>query len=138
MRLAFYKGRHTGLRGLLDAAVRWWTRGPYSHVELVMEDGTCWSASARDGGVRSKRVNTASGNWDVYEIDGDEAAAVTWFEAHRGRKYDYAGLFGFVWRPCYGAESRFFCSEAIAAALGVAEPWRFDPNTLHAALSLKG
>lgn len=134
MKLAFYKAKRGGFTGLFDAVVRWWTRGPYSHVELVLDDGTCWSASMRDGGVRAKVINVASGNWDLVEIDRDPAFAAAWFEAHEKRGYDYLGLFGFFWRPYYGASSRFFCSEAVAASLKFRDPWRFDPNTLYAAL----
>lgn len=130
MKIAFYKGRHKGLRGWFDAAVRWWTRGPYSHCELVFSDGMCWSASVRDGGVRGKVIDLASGNWDVFEVPGNEAEIRAWCEALEGRKYDYAGLFKFVWRPFYQAGSRFFCSEYCAAGMKFRDPWRFDPNTL--------
>lgn len=138
MRLAFYKGRHRGWRGLLDAAVRWWTRGPYSHVELVLADGTCWSSSARDGGVRDKAINLTSGNWDLLPVAGDEAAAAAWFADHAGAGYDWLGLFGFVWRASGGEGARWFCSEAVAAALGYRDAWRFDPNTLAAVAARTG
>ncbi|MBA4009087.1 MAG: hypothetical protein C0486_09955 [Erythrobacter sp.] len=130
MRLAFYKGRRSGFAGLFDTAVRWWTRGPYSHVELVFPDGIAASSSNRDGGVRFKRIDFAADRWDFVEIGGDEAAAEAWFDAHYGAGYDYLGLFGFVWRPEAGDNRRWFCSEAIAAALGYRDPWRFCPNTL--------
>lgn len=138
MQLAFYKGRHRGLPGWFDAAVRWWTRGPYSHVELVLDDGTCWSSSARDGGVRTKAIDLGSGNWDLVPVVQDAAAARAWFAAHAGAGYDYLGLFGFVWRRSYGAGSRWFCSEAVAAALGYRDAWRFDPNTLAVAVARSG
>ena len=130
MRLAFYKGRHR----LFDRVVQWWTRGPYSHVELVFSDGLAASSSVRDGGVRVKAINFAPDRWDILPIDGDEAPARAWFAAHLGQAYDAAGLFGFVWRPAAGATRRWFCSEAVAAALGMGDAWRFCPNTLAAAL----
>jgi hypothetical protein len=130
MRLAFYKGRRGGFAGLFDAAVRWWTRGPYSHVELVFSDGLAASASQRDGGVRFKPITFHPDRWDFVPVDGDEDAARAWFAGHWGAAYDYAGLFGFVWRPGKGASRRWFCSEAIAAALGYGDAWRFCPNTL--------
>lgn len=132
MRLAFYKGRRGGLAGAFDALVRWWTRGPYSHVELIFSDGLAASASQRDGGVRFKHIDFAPDRWDFVAVRGDEAAARAWFVQHEGASYDYAGLFGFFWRPGSGAGSRWFCSEAIAAALGCRDPWRFCPNTLAA------
>lgn len=132
MKLAFYKGRRGGLAGLFDAAVRWWTRGSYSHVELVAP-GWVASASMRDGGVRFKAIDFHPDRWDLVAIGGDEIAARAWFEAHQGAAYDWMGLFGFVWRPGREVTRRWFCSEAVAAALGFKEPWRFCPNTLAAA-----
>ena len=135
MRLALYKGRRGGLAGAFDAAVRWWTRGPYSHCEMV---GPAWvaSASARDRGVRFKNISFHPDRWDFVPVDGDEASARAWFAAHQGARYDYAGLFGFVWRPGRGTARRWFCSEACAAALGLRDPWRFCPNTLAAAVTI--
>lgn len=130
MKLAFYKGRAR----LFDRAVQWWTRGPYSHVELVFSDGLSASASYRDGGVRMKVISFKPERWDFVEIDGDEAAAWAWFDARLGEGYDALGLFGFLWRPFSGKPARWFCSEAIADALGYADSWRFCPNTLASAI----
>jgi hypothetical protein len=130
MHLAFYKGRHR----VFDRAVQWWTRGPYSHVELVFSDGMAASSSKRDGGVRMKPISFAPDRWDFVVIAGDEAAARAWFRRHAGAGYDVAGLFGFLWRPASGASRRWFCSEAVAAALGIRDAWRFCPNTLAAAV----
>ena len=127
MKLAFYKGRTR----LFDRAVQWWTRGPYSHVELVFSDGIAASSSVRDGGVRLKRIEWKPERWDFVDAIGDEGAARRWFEAHVGQRYDYLGLFGFLWRPNGGANRRWFCSEAVAAALGMTDAWRFCPNTLY-------
>lgn len=138
MQLAFYKGRRGGFAGAFDAAVRWWTRGPYSHVELVFADGIAASASQRDGGVRFKWITFRPERWDFLPVAGDEVAARAWFARHEGAGYDYAGLFGFVWRPGNGIGRRWFCSEAIAAALGYRDAWRFCPNTLAAAVGREG
>ena len=128
MKLAFYKGTRPGWHGLFNRAVRWWTRGPYSHVELVFSDGLCGSASGVDGGVRLKSIMLHPDRWDLVPIAGDETYARDWFARHAGRGYDYLGLFGFVWRPYYGDTTRFWCSEAIAAALQIDDPWRVEPN----------
>ena len=174
MKLACYKGKRGGTAGFFDAAVRWWTRGPYSHVELVFSDGMSASSSMRDGGVRFKEIEYHPDRWDFIELNVDEeyvlasilkrlkqdeeqlrriadelaqafiahrlnhgfdeALARAWFTANEGARYDWLGLFGFVWRPGNGKGRRWFCSEAIAAALGMKDPWRFCPNTLAAAL----
>jgi hypothetical protein len=120
--------------------VRWWTRGPYSHVELVFSNGLSASASARDGGVRFKRIDFKPEHWDFVELKVDEEQgfdeeyARAFFEEREGLGYDYFGLFGFIWRPGSGVSRRWFCSEAVAAALGYRDPWRFCPNTLAAVI----
>lgn len=153
--VAFYKGRHR----LFDRVVQWWTRGPYSHCELVLamprrpgvdvleqrfeytpaggvgNEVLCASASFLDGGVRMKRMWLNPDHWDVYELEGaDQKAAQRWFEERWGAGYDIAGLFGFLWRPHKGNPRRWFCSEALAAALGFRDPWRYCVNTLFSAL----
>ncbi len=132
MRLAFYKGRTR----LFNRAVSWWTHGPYSHTELILGnemDGTlvCASSSCVDGGVRFKNMALDDNHWDVMEIRGDSLAAYNWFMAHTGLPYDVLGLAGFVGRRGLDDKNKWFCSEACAAALGMEEPWRYDPNTLY-------
>lgn len=128
MRAAFYKGTHPGLPGVYNRAVRAWCAGPYSHCELVFGDGWSASASWMDGGVRFKRIDFDQANWDFVELpDYLEDSARAWFEANENKPYDLLGNFGFLWRPIRGNAGAYFCDEAVLAALGVAEPWRFDP-----------
>ena len=175
MKVAFYKGKRGGFAGAFDATVRWWTRGAYSHVELIFSDGMSASASARDGGVRFKRIEFKPEHWDFVDLKVDEKQlralilksleqedelrrsiadklvraltahglnqgfdeeyARAFFEERKGLGYDYFGLFGFIWRPGVGKSRRWFCSEAVAAALKFEEPWRFCPNTLAAVIA---
>jgi hypothetical protein len=58
-----------------------------------------------------------------------------WMRINLGKKYDWLGLFGFVWRRQKGASKRYFCSEAVAEMLGFDDAWRFDPMNLYQALS---
>jgi hypothetical protein len=136
MRAAFYKATRPGLAGIYNRLVRWWCRGPYSHCELVFSDGMAASASFFDGGVRTKRIDFDGERWDFVDLHGfDEAAARAWFDGHDGAAYDLIGDLGFVARPIQGGKRNWFCSEAVFAALGFADGWRFDPNSLHAVLS---
>lgn len=139
LQVAFYKGRSHWI----DRLAAWWTRGAYSHCELVApganEDGSrmCVSSSPVDGGVRRKRILLDPRKWELVDLPvSDEAAgeAFQWFAERDGLKYDYLGLFGFVWRPYSGSRRRWFCSEALASALGFRDAWRFDPNTLYVVL----
>ncbi|MFP3609166.1 hypothetical protein SB778_03515 [Paraburkholderia sp. SIMBA_050] len=141
MKVAFFKGRHPGIKGWLGVLTKWWTRGPYSHAELVMayESGmaVCWSSAYLDKGVRRTVIKLDPADWDIVEIpttSEQEATAIAWFEAHVGQPYDIAGLFGFVFRHLEGEKGKWFCSEALAEALGYAESWRYDPNTFAAVL----
>lgn len=134
LQLAFYKGRTR----LFNRAVSWWTRGPYSHCELVtaqLQSGAlCWSASLSDGGVRLKVIPLDPDRWDLVDLSctpEEEARAVAWFKAHEGQGYDLVGLLGQVWRAVSDDGDKWFCNEAVGAALGVHEPWRFDPNSFY-------
>ncbi|AOJ13140.1 hypothetical protein [Burkholderia vietnamiensis] len=128
MLFAFYKGHGA----IVDRAIRWWQRGPYSHVEAVLADhdnGTFECASSsRDTGVRIATLALPAAEWDVLEMPADVDAVRGWFETRTGAGYDWFGIFGFVLRPVIGEPGRYFCSEAIASALGINEPWRLDPN----------
>ena len=144
MKIAFYRYRKSDpiYKTIINRLVCWWTRGPYSHVEIVLgtnPDGTniCASSSARDGGVRIKNIKMPSYKWDFIEVEADAAQVRAWFEGQAGRKYDYLAWLGFLWRRESGSSNRWFCSEAVATALGYADAWRFDPNTLFVVLTKK-
>jgi hypothetical protein len=131
MKLAFYKATHSGVPGVYNRLVRWWDQGPYSHCEMVFSDGMSASSSFMDKGVRFKQIVYNPDNWDFVDVpDAYEVAARQWFSARIGEGYDLLGnarfAFGFLESP----EDKWFCSEAIAAALGVEEPWRVSPNGL--------
>lgn len=135
MKIAFYKGRTR----LFDRMVQLWTRSPYSHCEVVFwilpnGQAECASSSKLDGGVRIKFMELNPERWDLVDIDWlDEGAARDWFQLHLGEGYDVQGLLGFI-APIRGRGSKWFCSEACAAALGYDEAWRFSPALLHNAL----
>lgn len=130
MYLAMYKGPADGLwNKLFHWAVCTFTRSKYSHCELVI-NGMCWSSSNRDGGVRGKRIDLTSGKWDLYPIQADERAAVEWFRFHKGAKYDWMGVLRFVLPFIPKQRKRWFCSEAIAAAIGLHTPECFTPESL--------
>jgi hypothetical protein len=142
MKVAFFKGRHPGVKGWLGVATKWWTDGPYSHAELVVgqtADGksVCWSSTYLDGGVRRAELVLDPADWDVFEIrvtPAQASAALAWFEQHKGQAYDTLGLLGFAWRHYEGDKDKWFCSEAVAAALGYRDAWRYDPNTFAAVI----
>ncbi len=135
MRAAFYKSTRPGLAGIYSRGVRWWTRSPYSHCELIFSDGMAASASYMDGGVRFKRIDFDPGHWDFVDLPAHlEPAARTWFVAHAGQPYDLLGNLHFLLGPVSDDKGKWFCSESIAAALSITDPWRYDPGVLASAL----
>lgn len=133
MKIAFYKG--TG--HLFDRLTRFWTQGTFSHCELVFDNGISASSSFRDKGVRFKDIDYTihPERWVVIDlaylgIDTQEKA-FDWFEERQNCKYDVLGLAGFLLRFIPGQKNKYFCSEAIAEALGFKEAWRFCPNSLY-------
>lgn len=131
LRAAFYKGTHSGLPGIYNRLVRWWTRSPYSHAEVIFSDGMAASSSFMDGGVRFKQVEFDPGKWDIVEMPGDEVAARQWFMKHEGDGYDLLGNVGFVLQFVRDGTGKWSCAESVAAALGFDEAWRFSPAILH-------
>lgn len=126
--LALYKGKGT----LFNRLIRLWTRSQYSHCELVMPSGQWLSASAMDGGVRAKRIELNPEHWDLIPLPwADQSLIWQVYGRHRGKGYDWLGLFG---AQLLGAgidnPRRMFCSEFCAAALGFPQPQRYSPALL--------
>jgi len=126
MKLALYKGK--GQVG--NALIRWWTRSPYSHCEIVIGE-LSHSSSLMDGGVRAKQIEFNTDHWDFVELP--------WAEPHRveslmrdthGEPYGWLDL---IWRQVLnrpGNSRGWFCSEWCAAALGLPNPQQYSPATL--------
>lgn len=137
MKAAFYRGTRPGLQGIYSRAVRAIDRGPYSHCELVFSDGLSASASWVDGGVRFKDIDYSQHpeHWDFMALPDElEDYARSWFEFNMGLPYDLMGNVRFVLPWLADSGKGWFCSEAMAAALRLEEPWRFGPNGLAALL----
>lgn len=138
MRVAFFSGRHPGLQGLYSVAVRWWTRGDFSHTELIESDnadGTVnvWSSAYLDKGVRRKTITLDPAQWKVVDLPVPpevEAAAFQWFKDHAGQPYDLRGMFGIALRRIPYERGRWYCSESVAESLGFVDSWRVDPAML--------
>lgn len=119
-KIIFYKAWNGTI---IDKAISLWTFGRYSHVEVV-EFGpgshhTSYSASSRDGGVRSKiGIDYNNGNWDVYDIDIKDYKLKELFDYTNGKKYDWIGIFFYHFLPFkLQANDKWYCSEWIAKLL---------------------
>ena len=106
MHLAFYKGR----KRLFDRLVQWYTKGPYSHCELVI-DGQCYSSSLRDGGVRPKQARLNPAHWMIVDCPTwPVEASIELLEKTNGAKYDLRGALA-TRLPGGHDGSRWFCNE---------------------------
>lgn len=138
--LAFYLGRkeENPTSSFLDAITCSLTNSRYSHVELVVgyneenHSGLCFSSSRRDKGVRAKNISFKK-HWELYEIktkfSHDEIE--NWFSEQYGKKYDYFGALGVRFSIFKHDPKRWFCSEIIAACLGIENHHRFSPQGLY-------
>jgi hypothetical protein len=143
LRLAFYRADKGKWWDKLIAAR---TGSRYSHVELVLPDGTCWSASPREGCVRGKRIDLGDGKWDVIGVrlrpDSQIGRMEAFCRQQEGARYDWPGVISIGLSPLPGIQvpQWWFCSEFVAAALrtgrvlGSLIPHDTRPDQLHLAL----
>lgn len=115
--------------------------GDSAHCEVAINElaGRYWciSSSFLDGGVRSKDMPLPPEKWRIYEVKA-ALDPIDWHSLHGGAKYDLLGLLG-IMLPTFGhARTRWFCSEAAAAILGLREPHIFDLRTLEAVCARYG
>lgn len=135
MKLAFYKGTRPGIAGIYNRGVRAVTKGKYSHCEAIFSYGWSASASFADGGVRFKLIDYDPEHWDFLDIpDCFESHILKWFHDHEGDKYDVSGNIHFLLPLVGDSNNRYCCSEALAAAIGFIDPWRYHPSALYSAL----
>lgn len=139
MKIAFRKSGvgYTGYKKYTNVVTAWWTGGAYTHSELVFSDGVTGSAwfdqpGLPDGVHLIKRGSYDPELWELVPVHGDEAKARRWFEQNLDKGYNLIGAFSNFIRPLRGDEKKYFCSQAVAAALGWKDPWRYDPNLQHA------
>lgn len=140
VKIAFYKAKYGSWK---DKLVAWWTKGPYSHSEIIFSDGMWFSASTRDGNkTRFKKIIPNESHWDFITInisDIDEEDLRQFAEYNNNLPYDWIGIFFSQLMPfnCH-FEKKWFCSEIIHAMMKwfVFVDWRdpsqmVDPNTLY-------
>lgn len=140
--LAFYKGRgHTLADRFQDMVIRWATWSAYSHVELIVgqtqhgHETVCLSASGRDNGVRERVILLRPESWDLVELAIPQVhvnRAASFIRGRIGARYDLLGAVTspWSWLPKMGRSDRWFCSEIIAAALGMEAPEKVSPQLL--------
>ena len=139
MKLALYKSTRPGWQGFYSRLVRWLDGGPYSHCELVFSDGVSASASYLDSGVRFKIIDFKPAHWDFIDVpDALEDSARDWFRSHVGQPYDLWGNVRFAFGFARESKGKWFCSEAVMAALGYSEAYRYGPSGMVDVLNKMG
>ncbi len=104
-------------------AISWWTKSPYFHCELIIDNK--WISSHPDlGGVRIAELTTLHTNWDYYKINlpeiSTEQEEILWgfLQEQINTGYDWKGIFlsQFV-KVGLNSDQKWFCSEIVVKLL---------------------
>lgn len=141
--IAFYKADGPYARWD-DKLIAWWTRGPYSHTELVLRDHlsptgySMFSSLGTEGGVRIKPHTIDDRVWDYVSVTvRDRKAIIDFYHMILGHKYDWTGIiFSQIVRLGIDNQKRWFCSESNVKALQLAgctnkKIWLLKPEMTH-------
>jgi uncharacterized protein YycO len=129
MKLLFTRRRHVG-----SWLIRMVTWSNFSHVDVIMPNGTLIGASAPDGVERvkmSSRLDKAS-KAIVMDIPvGSHEVAFSFLHSQLGKPYDYAGVAGIGLHRDWQEEDKWSCAELVAKALSEAGQKPFDAEFHH-------
>lgn len=112
--IAFYKSDKT----LLDKGIRFFSKSPYSHCEIIVDRKHAVSSSGRDGGVRIKKYEDMNfddiNKWDIYKLKINNIKNEDLFgyiELTKG-KYDFLSVILYhMFRIPINIKNRYICSE---------------------------
>jgi len=133
IKVAFYKGKGSWYSKL----IRWWTKGRYSHTEIII-DGYQYS-SVEGIGVRKKKHHYDEREWDYVDIYNIDSRIIKeFYKLTFSSKYDKIGILGFL-VPFKDRSDEWFCSEWCSNALKISgykamwdkEPNKINPNRLY-------
>ena len=120
--IAFYKGKGNAINSI----VRKWTKSPYSHAELILNDKETWlSISPFLKSQISSRKNDSYNPdaWDFIKISITEEQHNTikeFYDLTVGDGYDWVGMILSQFLPFkIKQKDRWYCSEWIAYALRI-------------------
>jgi len=120
--IAFYKGNGD----VINSIVRWWTKSPYSHSELVLSDAQTWLSISPfvKAKVSSKQKITYNPiEWDFVEVpllQAQHEIIEQFYDLTKGCGYDWFGMVLSQFLPFHiKQKNRWYCSEWIAYALRI-------------------
>jgi len=122
IKVAFYKGKGNWK----NKVIRWWTKSPFSHVELVLPDEKTWISISpfltSKVAARNKEQVTLD-NWQFVEIQVTEQQVEVikeFYEFTEGCGYDWIGMLFSQFLPFHiKRRNKWYCSEWIAYALRI-------------------
>jgi hypothetical protein len=142
VQVAFFKGSR---KSLLHRFIRWYTKSPYSHAELVMPDGETWVSISpflsSKLETRSVKGDEDMDEWDFITFDLHWREPVkeyqlaqldTFIKMTEGSGYDWTGMIlSHVSSYVIKHKKKWYCSEWIAHALVYARIIHWDDVNLH-------
>ena len=132
IKIHFYKARNGKIGDKIVGLV-----SVFSHVELEI-NGVCYSASNRDGGVRSKVIDTSNKQkWVSFDLkkDIDVNRCLLYFETVRGQKYDWLNIFlTQIIKVNIQSRNKQICSEFVANCFNLKDAYKYSPESLFYAL----
>lgn len=141
MKLLLYRGT-----GWISRIIKWQSRGPYSHVAIMIDGGAIYEAREFKG-VR-RFTKPIIGDIDIFQVNNltmeQEREAEQFLLRQVGKKYDYTMVMRFITRRNETRKSsgKWFCSELAAAVCAKinaplfanTEPWEVPPSWIHRSL----
>ncbi len=133
--------------GIGAELIEWFSAGDFSHVDIVMPDGTLLGARL-DGGVRIRPANYET--WHkraVVALDRGQSITDAFYSfavSQIGKPYDKTAIIGFAAGRDWREDDSWFCSEYAGRSLEVSNAFAFPffapaskitPNGLLLALS---
>lgn len=128
----------------IGTAIRWFTRGEYSHASLILPGGKHIEAREFKGVIEHAQFTAAKGEevdfFEIYVTDEQLEVIEQQHARELGAPYDYLMVLRFLSRrgPTQASATKWFCSEYIYALLWAAgvelfratQPWEVCPTLL--------
>ena len=122
IKVAFYCGKGSWVNKI----IRWWTKSPYSHAELIMPDNKTWIGISPFKTSRldvHENLNYNHEEWETLELQVSQEqldVISEFFESTRGSRYDWVGMLLSQFLPYHiKRKNKWYCSEWIAYALRI-------------------
>lgn len=123
MKVVFTRGR-----SLFTVTVRTVSWSAWSHVSLVTNEDTIIEAAAFHGVVERplSELIAESSKFEFVDIPcPNDQAGIAWARTQLGKPYDYFGALGIGFHREWNADTHWWCSELVEAAILEAGRQRF-------------